>query len=324
MKKFSRVTAGLLSVVVLLGSLYGITHRQQILDYLALRNYTPSSRVAALADDTTMNDRLRRVFYVNHPALSNKNEFKNNCPSTEQSIVLGCYVQHKGIYLLDVDDKRLEGVVQVTAAHEVLHAEYDRLSASERTKVDRMTGAYFAGIKDERIKKTVEQYRAKDQSIVPNELHSILGTEVKNLSPELETYYSRYFNNRARIVEYSENYEQTFVNLENQVERYDKQLNSLKSAIDANRVEIEGQNNEIEQQKNRLDSLLNSDRTEEYNAAVPEFNARVNSLNRQLQTTKQLVAEYNSIVEKRNAIATTEQQLIDAIDSKTVPGQKVQ
>lgn len=319
MKKFSRLTAGLVSVAILLGSAYGITHRQDIFDYLALRNYAPSERIVALANDTTMKEGVRRVFYINHPALSNKVEFRSNCPSTEKSIVLGCYVQHKGIYLLDVEDERLQGVVQVTAAHEVLHAEYDRLSDNERARIDQMTADFFSRLDDDRIKKTIEQYREKDASVVPNELHSILATEVKNLSPELESYYSQYFNNRTRIVEYSENYEQTFVGLDKQVEGYDKELASLKSTIESNNLEIEGLNNEIELQKSRLDALLSSGRTEEYNASVSEFNTRVNSHNALVETTKRLVAEHNAIVEKRNAIATTEQELVEAINSNIEP-----
>lgn len=322
MKKSSRLTAVLISLGIILGSAYGVLRRQEILDYLALRNYTPSERIVELASDTSMKDGIRRVFYINHPALNNKNEFKNNCPATEQSIVLGCYVQLKGIYLLDVNDKRLNGVMQVTAAHEVLHAAYDRLSNSERGQVDQMTKAYFSTLNNDRIKKTVEQYRAKDPSIVPNELHSILATEVKNLSPELEAYYGRYFNDRARIVQYSENYEQTFVDLDNQVERYDKELKSLKASIESNNAEIEGQNKEIDLQKNRLDGLLNSDRTEEYNSAVPEFNDLVKGYNNLVETTKQLIADHNAIVEKRNAIVTTEQELVDEIDSSKLPRQK--
>lgn len=322
MKKIARVSSTLISLLVIGLSIFGITHRQQILDFLALRNYEPSSRIVGLADETTMTDPMRRVFYIQHPQLDNKDEFRKNCPSTEASIVLGCYIQHKGIFLHDVQDQRLNGVVQVTAAHEALHAEYDRLSSDERKQVDQWTADALSNLKDDRIHKTVEQYRAKDPSVVPNELHSILGTEVRNLPPELETYYSHYFKNRSQVVAYSEKYEQTFVDLTNQVENYDKQLNSLKSHIESNQMEIEGKNNDLEQQKNRLDSLMNSGRTEEYNAAVPVFNAQVNSYNELIAETRGLINEYNSIVEKRNNIATTEQELVEAINSNIVPKQR--
>ncbi len=78
MKLFARFTGALLSLAVIIGSIYGITHRQEILDYLALRNYTPSERVVALANDRTMQDGTRGVFYANHPQLDNKEAFRNN------------------------------------------------------------------------------------------------------------------------------------------------------------------------------------------------------------------------------------------------------
>lgn len=318
MKNFVRLV---LPLIVLAASIYGIVQRQQILDYFALLNYTPSQRIVGLADQTGFQDTTRRVFYINSPELNDKPSFRTNCPATEQSIVLGCYIQRDGIYLLDVTDPRLDGVIQVTAAHEVLHAEYDRLSSSERKKVDAITSSFFASLNDERIKRTIEQYRAKDPSVVPNELHSILATEVRNLSPELEAYYGKYFKNRSSIVDLSEKYEQTFVELTNQVEQYDIRLKELKTIIDSNQVEIEGQSTEVERRKAQLDTLINSGRTAEYNAAVPGFNAEVNSYNALINSTKGLIAEYNSTVEKRNSIATTEQELVEAINSNAATKQ---
>lgn len=321
MKQSLRIFTGISSIAIIIASLFAITHRQQILDYFALQNYTPSARVVTLANDTTMQDGTRHVFYVNHPGLNNKADFRTKCQATEQSIVLGCYVERDGIYLLDVSEPRLSGVVEVTAAHEVLHAQYDRLNSSEKSHIDKLTNDFFANLNNDRIKKTVEQYRAKDPSVVPNELHSILGTEVRNLSPELEAYYGRYFKDRQKIVGYSEKYEQTFVQLTDQVDSYDSQLKSLKATIDSNQVEIQGQNSDIEQQKAHLDSLINFGKTEEYNASVPAFNAQVNSYNALIGRTRTLISQYNDIVEQRNKIATAEQELIEAINSNIIPQQ---
>ncbi len=316
MKQFLRFVVGIVGILVIVGSVYGVFNRQAILDFFALRNYNPPEQIVALADDTTMQDGTRRVFYVNHPELNDKTAFRQNCPTNEHSIVLGCYVERNGIYLLDVTDERLTGIIQVTAAHEVLHAEYDRLSSAERQRIDGLTAAFLATLTDDRVKKTVEEYRAKDPSVVPNELHSILATEVKDLSTELEQYYGQYFKDRSKIVAYSERYEQTFIDLKNQVEKFDEQLNQLKIEIESNKVAIEGQNKDLEQQKNRLDNLMNSGDTDGYNNEVPAFNGQVNAYNSLINQTRGLISQYNSIVEKRNAIATAEQELVEALDSK--------
>lgn len=312
---FRKIVGIMLLLSIIAGSVVGIIYRQELFDYVALRNYTPSPEIVSLADQTTMRDKTRRVFYVNHPQLSDKATFRQNCPSGEHSIVLGCYIERRGIYLLDVTDQRLDGVIQVTAAHETLHAEYDRLSSDERARVDAMTDSFFKTLQNDRIKKTVEQYRAKDPSVVPNELHSILATEVRDLSPELEAYYSQYFTNRKQVVAFSEKYEQTFVGLNNQVDEYDAQLKELKQNIENGQKQIDALNTEIEQRKSRLDSLINSGQTEDYNDAVPEFNASVREYNALINQTKSQIADYNDIVEKRNSIVVTEQELVEAINS---------
>lgn len=305
----------ILLIVVIALTVITLTRMQEIQDWFALRNYTPPARVSKLADDTTMNDSTKKIFYVNHPELNDKSTFNGHCRTTEQSIVLGCYIENKGIFLLKVEDSRLNGVMEVTAAHEVLHAAYDRLSSEERKKVDKMTADFFATIKDERIKNTVKNYQDKDSSVVPNELHSILGTEVSSLSPELEEYYSRYFKDRKKIAKFSEQYEQAFVELREQVDELDADLNSLKKQIDDNQSELNTKNQQLDSERSNLDQLLSAKKIEEYNSEVGTFNQLVSSYNRLINETKQLINEYNALVEKRNSLATQEQDLVNSIDS---------
>jgi hypothetical protein len=316
MKQLGRIVVGCVSLSVLVGSAYGLLHAQDITDWWRLRGYQPSTRIVQLADHTTMKPEARKVFYVQRPKLDDKPSFRQHCPSHEQSIVLGCYVSNSGVYLLDVTDQRLNGVIEVTAAHEFLHAEYDRLSKEEQARVDKMTAEFFAGLNNQRLKDTIERYRADDPAVVPNELHSILGTEVRDLSPELEKYYGQYFSDRKQIVSFSEKYERTFVDLENQVKSYDSQLVSLKKQIETNQVSLKKQNDNIDTERRRLDELLRQNQSEQYNAAVPEFNSLVHGYNELVVATKSLIEKYNSLVEERNAIATAEQELIEAINSK--------
>lgn len=302
-------------IIVIAITVGALIKMQDIYDWVALRNYTPPAKVAKLADDTTMNDYTRKIFYVNHPELNDKQTFNGHCRTTEQSIVLGCYIENKGIFLLDVKDPRLNGVMEVTAAHEALHAAYDRLSSSERAKVDKMTEDFFATIKDERIKNVVKNYQDKDPSVVPNELHSILGTEVIELPAELEQYYAKYFKDRKQIAKFSEQYEQTFVNLRNEVQDLDADLESLKNQIDANQAELDSKNSQIDSERSALDALLSSREIEQYNAKVGSFNRLIGSYNALVNETKQLINQYNSLVEKRNSLAVQEQELVNSIDS---------
>lgn len=291
--------------------------RNAFYDAWRLRNYTPSPEIVAIADKTTMNDPARRLFYVYHPSLDDRATFNTHCTNSEQTIVLGCYVQHQGIYLYDVEDERLNGVVEVTAAHELLHAAYDRLSSKDRTRIDALTDQVAQSITDERLKSTIESYRSKDPSVVPNELHSILATEVRTLPTELEEYYKRYFTNRAAIIDLADAYKQAFTERENQVKSIDGQLATLKQ-------QIEDLNRSLEEQqatlKVRLDDMQNKRRsgdTEGYNAAVPAYNQLVIAYNAAVNRQKQLVSQYNSLVEQRNSLATEENELIEALDSRS-------
>lgn len=312
-------------LVVLIAGIYTVsTNAQNIMDWFALRNYSPPQRVVKLADDTSMNPDTRRIFYVNHPQLSQKAEFRTHCKAKEQSIVLGCYINTDGIFLLDVEDPRLEGVVEVTAAHEVLHAVYDRLGSNEQKRVDKMTADFFKTVKDERIIKTVENYRKNDASIVPGELHSILATEVMDLSAELETYYGQYFSNRKQIVSFSQQYEQTFIELEERVDSLGRQLESIKQQLDSNQAELSRRNAEIDQRRQELDRLLAANKVDEYNSQVEIFNQMVSSYNSLINASRQLASQYNKLVEERNSLVTTEQELQEALDSNIIPEEKKQ
>lgn len=322
----SRKLLGLTSLTVLLFVLAGvIVFRQDISDYWRLRGYTPPAEVVQLADNTTLYDDSRRLFYVYRPILTDKESFNAYCRDNknEFTIVLGCYIDRQGIYLLDVEDARLNGVEEVTAAHELLHAAYARLSGSERERIDALLLQTYADMDNQRIRDTVEQYRKQDSGVVNNELHSILPTELRELPDELEEYYSRYFSDRLKVVNYSEQYEQAFIERRNLIRSYDDQLASSKVQIEQLQTSLDQTSRELKVQRERMNSLRSSGQTDAYNAEVPAYNAKVNRYNRDIDRLTSLIVQYNEIVQKRNEVATEEAELVEAIDSRTaIPQQQ--
>lgn len=291
--------------------------RLAIFDWVRLRGYNPPVEVVKLADNTTMNLRMRQLFYVYHPSLEDKPTFNAHCRDSEQTIVLGCYINGRGIYLLDVTDDRLAGIEEVTAAHESLHAAYTRLSGKDRANVDRMVQGAFDSLGDQRVKDTIELYRKKDPNVVLNELHSILGTEVRTLPTALEEYYRRYFEDRLKVVGYSEQYEQAFTARKNQIKDYDAQLEALKQQIDVLQKSLVAAERDLARLRSSMNSLR-SGNTAAYNAAVPGYNQKVASYNAMIDQLSSLVNQYNEIVPKRNAIASEEEELVKAIDSREI------
>jgi len=315
MKYLKRVLSIVLALAIISLPLIVWMQRQELQDWYRLRDYTPPANVVALADVTTMNEATRRLFYVNHPNVADQATFNAAC-SQEASIVLGCYIPGKGIYLYNITDARLDGVLQVTAAHETLHAAYERLSTKEREHIDALTAQALKSITNQRLLDTVEKYRSQDPSVVPNELHSILGTEGRNLPPELETYYQRYFNNRAVLVNFSEQYENEFSKRQTQVADYDKQLEVTKQQIESNKQELALQYTALTAEKDRLDGLRVSGNIAEYNSGVSGFNSQVNSYNALVKKTDSMITTYNKLVITRNNVAIEVQGLAKAIDSR--------
>lgn len=307
-------SVAVLIVVIGLGALaYG--QRFAIFDWVRLRNYDPPAEIQKLADETTMLQPTKRIFYANHPVIEPKGQFNTDCSTGEKTIVLGCYISGKGIFLYDVTDVRLQGVEQVTAAHEMLHAAYDRLSSNEKRRVNDLTAAAYAKVTDKRIRNVIEDYQSSGAD-VPNELHSILGTEVRNLPQELEDYYARYFSDRGKIVSFSEQYEQEFTQRQQKVTEYDKQLAELKKSIDDLNSSLPNKAKEINDEYARLLSLKNSGKISAYNAGVGPYNTSVNNYNASVVREQNLINQYNALVKERNAIALEENELLKAIDSR--------
>ncbi len=298
--------------------------RQAVADWMKLRGYTAPAAVANLATEDTMTSYASKLFYVNRPEIVRGAAFSSNCPvGGEKTVVLGCYKGNdQGIYLYDVTDERLNGVEQVTAAHEMLHAAYRRLSVSERKQVDGWLNAYYQNdLTNQRIKDIIDSYKKSEPNDVVNEMHSIFATEIAQLPSNLETYYKQYFSDRSKVIAYTNQYQAEFTTRQDQIRAYDAQLKDLKAQIDANEASLSDQRKALDRQSEQMKVARASGDTATYNSMVGSYNASVNAYNALLVKTKAQIAQYNDIVEKRNAIAVEEQQLVKALSSDSVTTQ---
>jgi hypothetical protein len=308
---------GLIAATALLvGALFlSWTNRYNIYDWMVLQNYTPPVAVVDLADKSGFNDYGKRLFYVNKPEISGREAFVEQCKVREQTIVLGCYT-NPGIFVFDVQDERLKGVEEVTAAHEMLHAAYERLSPSERKRIDALTEEAYSKINDPELAKRIESYKQTEPGEIPNELHSILGTEKRNVGSELEEYYKQYFIDRLVVVALAENYEKVFVDIQNQVQRYDADLSLRKAEIERREQGVEAQSNELQSIKQQMNSLLAAKSYAAYNNLVPTYNTKVKAFNAEINQIEALITEYNELVAQRNNLAADQETLVKSIDSR--------
>ncbi len=294
---------------------------QAIIDWWRLHDYTPSADIATIADQTTMSDKARKLFYVNRPQLLTGSAFTSYCSlGVEKTVVLGCYLSgDRGIYLYHVTEERLRGVVETTAAHEMLHVAYDRLSNTERQRIDALLLDFYTnGLQDDRIKQTIEAYKKSEPKELANEMHSIFATEVAQLPTDLETYYKTYFSKRASVVAMASRYQAEFTSRREQAASYDAQLSALKKQIDANQSSATAKRQSLDREYARLQSLQRSRNTASYNQQVDAYNIGVQDYNNLLSVTRNQIDQYNQIVEQRNAVALEERALAQALTSEAI------
>lgn len=257
--KGRRLTSLIFSIVLIASAAWVLLNRQMLQDQIALARYDPPASIEALARDAGLSERGKDLFFVNYPELHGQDSFGKVCGGLgdEQSNVLGCFTGQR-IYIYDVPDERLDGVEEVTAAHEMLHSAYVRLSGTDKERVDTLVRQQLEADVAPHVKELIDVYNRLEPGELLNEMHSILATEQRNLSPELEQYFSQYFTDRKTVVTLSDQYREVFDSLRRQQE-------SLADELDR-----------IAQEINSTTEALNQ-RINDYNASVEAFNRRAGS-----------------------------------------------
>ena len=230
-------------------------NRQYIIDQITAWRYQPSQEIEQIANNAGMSEKGKFYYYASQPKLDSTSDFNDECRRKEQgNAILGCYKEQR-IYIYDIDDERLNGVKEVTAAHEMLHAAYDRLNEADKKKINKLLADEANKIQDESFAERMEYYRRNQPGQHYNELHSIIGTEIKQISTELESYYQKYFNDRSKVVALHAKYSDKFSDLQQGTNRLCSELETLSVKI----------NGASQKYNNDVSSL---------NASISTFNAR--------------------------------------------------
>ncbi len=311
---FKKIFWSLIVLGASVGAFFGVRNMQDIIDWWRLRDYEPSAVIEQLARGASLNDEGEKLFYVHDPQLLDKSEFVGKCNVGQEVIVLGCYVSHQGIYIFNITDERLAGGKEVTVAHEMLHAAFDRLSPSEQDRLEQLLVGVYNDLKDQGILDRIKTYEERDPSSVTDELHSIIGTDVRDLPTALEDHYRQYFTDRQKVVDLAEHYNGEFIEREQQVKQYDEQLASMQGEIVRLEADVTMQGEALSRERQILEGLRSDPAS--YNAAVDAYNKLVRAYNVDVNTLKGLVNDYNGVVALRNAITVEERELFDAIDTR--------
>lgn len=323
MKQFARWGGRIIFWALLLWVVVAVAQnpneiRYKITDWWRLRNYEPSASVEGLATQAQLTDEARDYFYASYPELDDKETFNNNCPFPERSFVLGCYDGDR-IYVLDVTLPELEAAEPVTAAHETLHAAWQRMDPGEKRHIGALLREEYQRSNDQHLKEVIDNYKQAgddEEATITNELHSILPTELRELPPELEEHYRQYFKDRGKVVDLFDSYEAVFAANEAELERLKTEIDESYKALVAESAELDHTRTQIDANNARLNTLRAQNRVEEHNALVPEQNALIRSYNSRVVAHNASVEAYNKLVERYKALALKQTGLVNALDSK--------
>jgi len=127
----------------------------------------------------------------------------------------------------------------------------------------------------------MEIYARTEPGQRANELHSILGTEIGTLIPELESYYAQYFDDRAAVVELHRTSNAVFVEIEAKSAALVAELDALRESIEADSKSTNAQQGQ-----------LNSD--------IGAFNRRADTAG--AMTQEEFDAERAALIARQDAI----------------------
>lgn len=232
---FGIVLAVLLNLALIASIFWLGTHRDRVSDQFAVWNFTAAPAISDYAARSTMTEEGRFLFYASRPSIASGTEFDTACATHQEGVgILGCYLPaDRSIHLFDVTDPRLDGLEDVVAAHEMLHAAWDRMSADERAKLAPLLEAEVAKLSDDTaLAETLAFYATAEPGERLNELHSILGTEYPDLSPQLEAHYAEYFSDRKAVTAMHDTSNAVFVEQAAQIAALVAQIDALAAGID--------------------------------------------------------------------------------------------
>ncbi len=233
----------------------------------------PDAEVVALADRMFLTEEGRTIFFDAEPRLRDGAEVERACgftgpdrdDSDDDIAAAGCYGGFDSIVIFEPSDERLYGMMVTTAAHELLHAAYERLSATESAEVDALVEAEIARVPtDDPVHAQVAWSVGDRPENRGTELFAYLGSQITldgGFAPELEAYYARYFSDRGALVGVFLSVEATFDGIIAELEQGRTELAALERGNADGWAEY------------RADLAWHAEATAVYNADVDAYNA---------------------------------------------------
>lgn len=321
------IASALISAVLVVLSLFLVFNRQQAIDQLTVWQYQPTEEVKNLVERAGMNDDGIFLYLASQPQLADASDFNKVCDRVEKTTsILGCYTNYR-IYIYNITNPDLDGIREVTAAHETLHAVYVRLSSSERERVNALVEAEYEKLEnDDRFKERMAFYARTEPGQRDNELHSVIGTEVADISPELEAHYANYFDDRQKVVALNAAYNSIFRELDSKARELGARIEALATHIerstDTYNKDVQILNEDIVSFNQRA-ANNGFESQSQFNTERANLIARVDYIQSVRAAINSDVQAYSALIKEYNLIALQSKKLYNSIDSTLAPAPSV-
>ncbi|MBR0372854.1 hypothetical protein IJH72_02870 [Candidatus Saccharibacteria bacterium] len=294
-------------------------NRGVIYDFYRAKTYRPSEEMVSIRDSLDLTDKGKFLFDASRPEFNEKDDFNTNCQKENEEIaVLGCYTL-QDIYIFNVQDDELKGIKELTTAHELLHAVYERMGEGEKESLK----AVLMKVYEENMDILDDELKTYPEAEKLEEIFVRAGTEINELPEELEKYYGEIFRDRKKIVKFYESYISVFKEVEKELDDLALEMNNLSNSIKEKTEEYEKR---IGQLNADILSFNSCAETEGCFNSTAIFNERrggliseQNALEGFYDEINGLIEEYNEKVEKYNEDVRWQDKLNEMINSSSKP-----
>ena len=312
---------------VIAGIVFAFMCRQEISDFFRATTFDPSPRASEVFHELQLTGAGERIFLASRPTVEGSQLFNEQCADVDQSEqghVLGCFSDER-IHLFDVSDERLGGIVEVTAAHELLHAAWARLDDRERADLAVMLREEFdaRAAQDPELAERMSVYEHLSEMAFANELHSVLGTEVRDLSAPLEAHYATWLADREALVQFFDSYHGVFADLQQQANALEAEMTPLREDIErrnaAYDVAVRDFNRDAANLSARLERREFSKAPGEYQRERNELARRRDDLQAELAQLRIDIDRYNALRDQLADVSEVSVELDSQLDSRLAP-----
>ncbi|RGE17105.1 hypothetical protein [Leucobacter sp. wl10] len=322
-----RILGFIVFLAVLALVVFAMTHRQEIRDRFSAVGFETSPQIERVLKDLRLTASGERIFLATRPTLDGSSHFNEQCAGverSEQEHVLGCYAGDR-IHLFDVTDERITGIVGVTAAHELLHAAYNRLGEGERDDLGGKLRREFDRLSadDPELRERMSVYRKLSDSAFASELHSVLGTEVKRLPRWLDDWYAQWFRDRGSLVASFDEFHTVFAELQRQADSLRSEMATLRDDVERRKADydraVETFNADAADFSGRNERSEFAEAPDEFDRIKSELEGRRTELERTRQGLQTDIDRYNAMREQLVALSETSSKLDQQLNSDLAP-----